>query len=71
MWLEVISAIDISLFRIGEEGAGVGIGTSIKTTHEIYYVMKSTCRLLISTDQQRCFRLNTIRFKVDTAGFPF
>ena len=37
MWLEITSDIDILLFRIGEEGEGVGIGTSIKTTH--MYVM--------------------------------
>ena len=29
MWLEITSDIDILLFRIGEEGEGVGIGTSI------------------------------------------
>ena len=59
MWLEITSDIDILLFRIGEEGEGVGIGTSIDYSYVRHVIHLWLADIHWST---KVFFLNTIRF---------
>ena len=66
--MEVTSAIHIWLFRIGEEGAGMGISAWIKTTH-MYSCDPLAARLIFVNEG--FIQLNARHFKLDTAGLSF